>query len=118
MDLLKIYEEYNNMNNEYVEFIEKLVDSNLTFSTQEEVMIRLIYTQDKFEELKLESDTIVMESEDENNLKDLRYLIVDSLFLSSDLLYFYKNREVERFKMRAVNYINKKRRAEMFLGNK
>ena len=47
----------------------------------------------------------------ENDLRDLKYLIVDSFFLLIDLENFYKYKEFERFKMRAVNHINKRRRA-------
>ena len=35
--------------------------------------------------------------------------IMDGLLLSIDLLRFYESKQVERFKMRAVNYINKER---------
>ena len=51
---------------------------------------------------------------DINNLRDLNYLALDTLFLTMDLKNFYKLGESERFKMRAVNYINKRNRGQGF----
>ena len=51
-----------------------------------------------------------------NNLRALNYLALDTLFLTMDLKNFYKLGESERFKMRAVNYINKRNRGQGFSG--
>ena len=67
-----------------------------------------------YEKLKFESDEIQVEDSDKNNLNDLKYLIMSALFLVSDLSHFYSLREYERFKMRAVNYINNSRRGKIF----
>ena len=67
-----------------------------------------------YEKLKFESDEIQIEDKDKNNLNDLKYLIMSALFLVSDLNHFYNLKEYERFKMRAINYINNSRRAKMF----
>ena len=39
---------------------------------------------------------------------------MSALFLVSDLKHFYNFKEYERFKMRAVNYINNSKRGKMF----
>ena len=65
-----------------------------------------------FEDLKLRCDKIEVEEKDINNLRDLNYLALDTLFLTMDLKNFYKLGESERFKMRAVNYINKRSRGQ------
>ena len=54
-----------------------------------------------------------MEEKDIDNLRDLNYLALDTLFLTMDLKNFYKLGESERFKMRAVNYINKRSRGQI-----
>ena len=69
-----------------------------------------------FEDLKLRCDKIEVEEKDINNLRDLNYLALDTLFLTMDLKNFYKLGESERFKMRAVNYINKRNRGQDFSG--
>ena len=113
MDLINTYEEYKNTNEEYALFINGLVDSDL--SNKDEVIAnKLTEYQNKFEYLKVKCDRINVEADNVNNLKDLKYLIVDTLFLALDLSHFYTLGQVERFKMRAINYINKKRRAEFF----
>ncbi|MEG0295086.1 MAG: hypothetical protein RR620_00125 [Clostridium sp.] len=114
MDLLSTYEEYTEFQKEYVIFIEELFNSNLNVYSEDVTIKRLTEAKKKFELLMDKSSEIVIESKDADNLKDLRYLIVDALFLSTDLLGFYQYKEVERFKMRVNNYINKLRRSELF----
>lgn len=113
MDLINTYEEYKNTNERYAVFINGLIDSDLS-NKDEAIINELTEYQNKFEQLKIKCDGIVVEAENENNLKDLKYLIVDTLFLTLDLAHFYGIGEIERFKMRAINYLNKKRRAEFF----
>lgn len=113
MILAKTYEDYNNFNKEYIMFLENLCESD--FNEDEELVInKLIEAKWKFEMLKLKCDDLEFSGENLEDIKDLNYLIVDSLFLSADLLRFYRNKEVERFKMRATNYLNKKRRLDIF----
>lgn len=114
MDLLSTYEEYTAFQKEYVNFIDELFNSNITAYSEEVITKRLTEGKEKFESLMDQSNDIVIEVNDTDNLKDLRYLIVDALFLSTDLLGFYQYKEIERFKMRVNNYINKLRRAELF----
>lgn len=114
MDLLNTYEEYKNYKNQYVVFIEELFNSNLKAYSREIVLEKLEEAFKTFEMFNSRTDSMKVEEKDEENLRDLRYLIFDSLLLSSDLLKFYKYNEVERFKMRTINYINKVRREEMF----
>lgn len=114
MDLLNTYEEYKNYKNQYVVFIEELFNSNLKAYSREITLKKLEEAFKTFEMFNSRTDDMKVEEKDEENLRDLRYLIFDSLLLSSDLLKFYKYNEVERFKMRTINYINKVRRDEMF----
>lgn len=114
MSLINNYEEYNKINNDYVNFIEGLVNSDLGECSDNKIIETLKGAQNKFESIKIRTDVDGIEESDKENLKDLKYLIMDALFISSDLVAFYKHKQPERFKMRAVNYINKKRRAEMF----
>lgn len=111
MSLLLIYEEYNNLNKQYLDFINNVINENLE-EYSDSILKALKEYKVKFEEIlgktTLEDET----SENEDNLNDLKYLVLDSLFLAADLANFYSYKEKERFKMRVVNYINKKRRAE------
>lgn len=114
MSLVQNYEEYNKVNNKYLDFIEGLVNNNLGECDNENIKDTLLSAQNSFESIKIRIDVEGMEETDKENLNDLKYLIMDALFISADLVAFYKYKQPERFKMRATNYINKKRRAEMF----
>ena len=68
----------------------------------------------KKDNLSLNGDILYLKAlKKYNNLNELKYLIVDTLFLTFDLNNFYKLKEFERFKMRFANYVNKRRRDEM-----
>lgn len=114
MSLVHNYEEYNKVNGDYLNFIEGLVNSDLGECDNEKIKDTLLSAQNSFESIKIRIDVEGMEESDKENLNDLKYLIMDALFISADLVAFYKYKQPERFKMRATNYINKKRRAEMF----
>lgn len=114
MNLVKIYDEYNAVNNEYIKFIDELSNNDSLFTTEESIIDKLTKARDNFESLMLQAEKENVEEENLNNLQDLKYLIMDGIFVSSDLEAFYKYNHVERFKMRAINYINKKRKADMF----
>ncbi|MGL5353781.1 MAG: hypothetical protein ACRDA5_10740 [Clostridium sp.] len=118
MDLIKAYEEYTGVNNDYVNFIEKLVNSDLGDCNDEKVAEHLLAAQNSFESIKIRTDVMEVEEKDQENFRDLKYLVMDALFITADLTAFYKYKQPERFKMRATNYINKKRRAEMFKEDK
>ena len=77
------------------------------------IMNNLEKYSELFEELKLRCDKVEVEEKDIDNLRDLNYLALDTLFLTMDLKNFYKLGESERFKMRAVNYINKRSRGQI-----
>lgn len=111
MDILEIYEEYKKLNKEYVKYNEALLETKFTDNKDESVVDTLKDFKEKFEELKIKSDELD-DNNDEVNLKDLQYLIVDAIFVSYDLINFYTGGHIERFKMRITNYINKMRRVE------
>ncbi|GAB6169825.1 hypothetical protein JCM1393_22850 [Clostridium carnis] len=114
MSLINTYEKYVKINEEYIKLIDKLVDTDLSQCEDISVMEALLKAKVDFEELNIEAEKIRVEDKDSENLKDLKYLIMDGVFITSDLVAFYEHKHFERFKMRAVNYINKKRRAEIF----
>ena len=114
MSLISTYEKFTHINKEFIEFIEKLVRENFESFTEEQIKMNLNIALKNYEKLKFESDEIQVDDNDKNNLNDLKYLIMSALFLVSDLNHFYNLKEYERFKMRAINYINNSRRAKMF----
>ena len=76
--------------------------------------MRLREARENFERLMEQCSELEIGPQDEDNLKDLKYLLIDSLFLAMDLQGFFEVGELGRFKMRVLNYLNKKRRAEVF----
>lgn len=114
MSLLSTYDEYIEVNKAYIEFINEIVNNNFNGYSEEEIMTILVDGKNKFEELRSKTDKEEVLDEDDVNLKDLKYLVIDGLFLSIDLFNFYKCKEIERFKMRAINYIRKRRVADVF----
>lgn len=114
MKLVEIYEQYMNINNEYTSWIEALVNEDFQNDAEPLIKIRLQDTKEQFEKLMAACSELEVDEKDEENFKDLRYLVMDSLFLAADLEAFYNVNELGRFKMRVLNYLNKKRRADMF----
>lgn len=128
MSLIKTYTEYKYLNESFTLFIDDLINYNFEGYKEQDIILKLIAAKENFERLKIEADedkssTAELEKEvdesdeilkAENNitdedLKDLQYLLMDGLFLSIDLLNFYKTKQFERFKMRGINYIRKDR---------
>ena len=109
-----IFDEYVKINKEYVSFVNEIVNNNFSNYTQEEIMSRLIEYKQNYEKLMSDVDKCTQEEEDGLFLKDVKYSIVDGLFLAIDLYNFYNSKELERFKMRAVNYIRKGRVTSFF----
>lgn len=112
MNLINTYEKFKHINEEFIAFIDKLVIENFESFTDEQIEMNLNIALKNYEKLKFEADEIKVEACDTNNLNDLNYLIMSALFLVSDLIHFYNLKEYERFKMRAVNYINNSRRGK------
>lgn len=112
--LSDIFEEYIRINRDYVNFINEIVNNNFSNYNEDEIMSRLIEYKKSFEKLMSDSESYNNEEEDGLFLKDVKYSIVDGLFLSIDLYNFYNSKELERFKMRAVNYIRKGRVTSFF----
>lgn len=110
MELVETYEKYKMIDEDFNLFLKNLLENDLS-EYKESVYNKLTQYKNIFENLKVESDGIDVDDAGVNDLRDLKYLIVDSFFLLIDLENFYKYKEFERFKMRAVNHINKRRRA-------
>lgn len=117
MNLLETFEKYKKVNNDYVAFIESLINGDLNETNEEEVNRTLAEALNAFEDIKFNCDELEVTEEELEDLKDLKYLLMDGLFAASDLMSFYKYKHYERFKMRATNYINKKRRKDNFGDN-
>ena len=118
MELLNAYENYKEFNNNFVNFINKLISNNLEDMDRSEIEDKLNEGRDFFSNLQTQCEAIKIEDTDIDNLKDLQYLIADGLFLTIDLIRFYSINEYDRFKMRESNYINKGRLTEMFKQSK
>ena len=110
MSLVKIYEEYNIVNEEYLNLANKVALEGLD-NFNNETLDRLNVYKEKFGNLMERINEEDLSTEDENNIKDLKYLVLEWIFLASELAGFYSINEKERFKMRLANYINKMRRA-------
>ena len=87
--LSTIFEEYIKVNKQYVDFVNELLNKDFTNFKEDEIVNKLVDGKMKFE--KLMNDTDICEKEEEEGLflKDVKYSIVDGLFLSIDLLNFY-----------------------------
>lgn len=114
MSLISTYEEYVKVNGAYVESINEIVSNNFNGYTEENILKKLGDGKNKFEELREKLDEEEVLNEEIDNLQDLKYLVIDGLFLSIDLFNFYNCKELERFKMRFVNYVRKRRVADFF----
>ena len=109
LTLLESYKEFTKINSEYINYINELVNTDLGKCDNKEVINCLIGCKNRYEFLKIKVDDYNYEEENIDTLKQLKMYIMDGLLLSIDLLRFYESKQVERFKMRAVNYINKER---------
>ena len=118
MDLINAYESYKEFNKNFVDFINDLITNDFSNMDKTTIIDKLLAGKEFFSNLQVQCETIDIESEDMNNLKDLQYLLTDGLFLTIDLINFYNLNEYDRFKMRASNYINKGRLTEMFKQSK
>ena len=112
--LSEIFNKYVEINSEYVKYINDIVNNNFAGYLEEEIMNKLVEGKKNFEELMSQIDKCENEEENGLFLKDIKYSIVDGLFLTIDLYNFYNSKELERFKMRAVNYIRKGRVTSFF----
>lgn len=114
MELVNVYQEFMKENDAYMDFVMQLVDTDFMMIIPEVISSELVSGREKFEKLMESVSALEVEKDQEENLSDLKYLIMDSVLLASDLAHFYKLNELGRFKMRVLNAINKKRRAEVF----
>ena len=111
MEIVQIYESYKKMNRKLEEYLQNWVENQVeieAFNFQE----ILNDTKEELERL-LDNITDKMEkTEEEQNIKDLKYLMMDTMFLVMDLLHLSNYNEMGRCKMRAINYLGKRRRGE------
>lgn len=112
MELVEIYENYKSLNDKLQVYLEQFIQT-------EEVTCEAI--KPTFEDVKVgiehlleTSSTLVVDEAHEADLKDLKYLITDTLFLMMDLINFCNHNELGRCQMRAINYLGKRKRVEVF----
>ena len=116
MEINKIYYEFTIANREYIDFITNL-SNTLVECGNEDMKNTLLASKNKFEFIKIRIDDIEINENNNERLKHLKYIIMDAIFVTVDLLNFYSTNQVERFKMRAVNYINKDRMQKFIMDN-
>lgn len=111
MTLAEIYKKYKDIHKTLEAFLEKFVE------TKEEITSQSVI--DVFEDTRLGIESLLDESvslevanEHEDDLKDLKYLMTDTLFLLMDLSDFCKYNEIGRCKMRVLNYLGKRKRTD------
>lgn len=104
--ILNTYEEFTMLNNDIITYINELVKNNFSAYDENEVINYMSGKLSSMENLKFKSDEIITDISENDKINELRYLIMNSLFLLSDLIHFYKLGEFDRFKMRALNYIS------------
>ncbi|MBC5627357.1 hypothetical protein H8S20_00465 [Clostridium sp. NSJ-6] len=112
--MLNTYEQFSTLNNELITYLNELISDDLKEKDSEKIVNNFNRILNDIEELKFKSDEIVSGGMELDKINNLRYSIMNSLFLISDLLHFYKLNEIERFKMRAVNYINHNSKPQIF----
>ncbi len=113
MELSNMYESYKSIITAYDARLEE-ISSQENIEQSPEIFSYFRNTKDKFEQMM---DMVSEIEEDENNetdLKDFKYLLTNTYFLSLDVSHFYEYNEMGRLKLRILNYLNNKRRQEMW----
>ena len=113
MEIIRIYETYKEINKQYDQIIEKLISEEEIIQNSETLKMLQLY-KEKFEDLMNQTSAMETKEDNEKNIKDLKYLLTDNYFLALDLCHFYTYSEIDRLKLRVLNYLNKKRRSELF----
>lgn len=112
MDLAQVYENYRSLNNKLQEFLEQFIQT--TEVKCEDIKITFEDVKVGIEQLLETATSLEVEEEHEADLKDLKYLLTDTLFLLMDLINFCTYNELGRCQMRAINYLGKRKRVEIF----
>ena len=110
MDLLNIYHDYKSLNKSIIEYLNEILFEDTLLESKSSIKDSISTFISSMEDIKATTDLINADTQNKQNLNDLKYLIHSTLFLLGDLEYFYKINELARFKMRAVNYINHARK--------
>lgn len=116
MELLELYNSYKNTHKDYVSCINDLFEEDFEVIKTDKVEMNLKKFKEEFEEIMYRCNKMEVEQENVDNLNDLKYLVLDSIFLSNDLYGYFVGGHKERFKMRISNYLNKLRREELLKG--
>lgn len=112
INLVEIYENYRSLNNKLQEFLEEFIRTEEVKC--EDIKITFEDVKVGIEQLLETASTLVVDEEYDRDLKDLKYLLTDTLFLLMDLINFCTYNELGRCQMRAINYLGKRKRVEVF----
>ena len=88
--MLNTYEQFSILNNELITYLNELISNDIKDTNKEEVISKFDRMLNDIEVLKFKSDEIVETGAGIGQVNNLRYSIMNSLFLISDLLHFYK----------------------------
>lgn len=112
MILVEVYENYKNLNAKLQEYLEVLIQTEELNGV--EIIQTLEHIKNEIEGMLDISAELVVVPKSEADLKDLKYLLTDTLFLLLDLINFCNHNELGRCRMRAINYLGKRKRVEVF----
>ena len=113
MELTTLYETYKTLSGPYEQHLEILANQEV-IKQSPDTFSYLINTKDKLEEMMNRVSELEVNEENKENLQDFKYLLSNSYFLSVDVSHFYEYQQEGRLKLRILNYLNNKRRDEMF----
>lgn len=112
MQLIEIYEQYKSIEQQLQLYLEKFIATETI--TCDDIQPTLEEVQKGVEHLLTLTSSLEVEEAYEEDSKDLRYLITDTFFLLADLINFCHYQELGRCQMRAINYLGKRKRVEIF----
>ena len=112
MQLIEVYEQYKDINNQLQLYLEKFIATEDI--TCDEIKPTLEDVQKGIEYLLNCTTELEVEESHKEDLQDLKYLITDTFFLLMDLINFCNYQELGRCQMRAINYLGKRKRVEIF----
>ena len=79
--MLNTYEKFSMLNNDLIKYLNELITNNLKDLKDEDIAVNLERILHDIEVLKFESDEISISNMDSDKVNNLRYSIMNSLFL-------------------------------------
>lgn len=112
MELVQVYEDYKKLHTKLQTYLEAFINEE-ELKDKERFKETLTSVQTQVEELLHQATQVNETSENEQDIKDLNYLMTDTLFLMMDLKHFANHDEIGRCRMRMINYLGKRQRAQL-----